>query len=97
MKEAHWLLSFSTHTGFPFSPGPTVWAGSLEMPYKVWQGNSPTTETVTAEQAVALAVGLLPDDVGPAVAGPYRGELVSNQLSNDDRQQRQTAADEAGH
>jgi hypothetical protein len=69
---SHWLLSFSTHTGFPFSPGPTVRAGRLGVPYEVWQGNDLIEEAATAEEAAALAVGLLPDDVGPAVAGPYR-------------------------
>jgi hypothetical protein len=71
---SHWTLRFSTTTGFPFSPDVITLEARKGKPYlvrKTWMGDE-LGETATAQEAVALAVRLLPDGLGPAVAGRYR-------------------------
>lgn len=69
-----WTLRFSTTTGYPFSPDMiTVEAPRDDGPYVLktsW--TSPVlAEAATAIEAVALAMTFIPDDIGPAVEGPY--------------------------
>jgi hypothetical protein len=70
----HQVLSFSTTTGYPFSPSPvslTAWGPSTSF-YRVWvAGGVAVGDVSTAEDAVALAVMHLPADIGPASAGSY--------------------------
>jgi hypothetical protein len=72
---SHWSLRFSTTTGIPFSPDLVCLDAARSAHFVVktgWQG-SELGVTGTAEEAVALAVGHLPENLGPAVAGPYSG------------------------
>lgn len=69
---SHGCLGFSANTGYPYSPGPTVWAGRNGSPPRVWMG-SIQEETGTPEEAVSLAIDMLPGGIAPAVAGPYQG------------------------
>ncbi|GAA1382052.1 hypothetical protein GCM10009661_59660 [Catellatospora chokoriensis] len=69
---SHWLLGFSTTTGYPFSPTMVCLAVSSESRYGAYgPGRSVLGEAATAEEAVRIAANHLPADLGPAVAGPY--------------------------
>ncbi|GAA1710432.1 hypothetical protein GCM10009745_68050 [Kribbella yunnanensis] len=68
---SHWSLHFSTCTGFPFT-----WVVPFVDPlrdgrYRVCGPHRGTVvgEADTAEQAIALVVGHMPSDIGPAVVG----------------------------
>jgi hypothetical protein len=71
---SHYSLRFSTTTGQPLSPDCVVVDAVPGEPYVVspdWLEGPDLGEAATAEEAVALAVCYLPDDLGPAVAGSY--------------------------
>ncbi|MEV0644445.1 DUF6193 family natural product biosynthesis protein [Phytomonospora sp. NPDC050363] len=69
-----WTLHFSTTTGYPFSPGMVaLTAPRGKGPYRLkasWRGPV-LAETASPEEAVALAVAMIPDHIGPAIEGPY--------------------------
>jgi hypothetical protein len=70
---SHWMLRFSTTTGYPFSPDVVCLTASRDSTFEVrknWTGPA-IAEATTAEEAVLLAARLLPASVGPAIAGPY--------------------------
>ena len=70
---SHYSLRFSTTTGAPLSPDCVVLDAVPGEPYVVgvdWVKGPILGEAATADEAVALAVRHLPDDLGPAVAGP---------------------------
>jgi hypothetical protein len=70
---SHGMLRFSTTTGYPFSPDLVCLQASRDrfIVRESWMGQA-LGETATAEEAVLLAVGHLPAQLGPAVAGAYR-------------------------
>ncbi|MCF3135060.1 hypothetical protein IPZ69_33020 [Streptomyces olivochromogenes] len=68
---SHFTLCFSSGTSYPWA----VQGGSIEaLPtggFKVYRHHpfAMVDEACTAEEAVALAVGLLPSGVGPVITG----------------------------
>jgi Family of unknown function (DUF6193) len=70
---SHWSLRFSTTTGFPFSPDVVCLEATQGGTYvvRVRCMGEILGETDTAQDAVSLAVGHLPADLGPAVSGAY--------------------------
>ncbi|MBB5868417.1 hypothetical protein F4553_001796 [Allocatelliglobosispora scoriae] len=70
---SHWMLRFSTTTGYPFSPDIVCLTASEDSTFTVrenWMG--PTIGTAaTAEEAVLIAADLPPPGLGAAIAGPY--------------------------
>ncbi|WP_144069947.1 DUF6193 family natural product biosynthesis protein [Nonomuraea indica] len=68
---SHWSLRLSAIAGFRFSADVLCLEAHRGSGYVVkasWQG-AVLGETTTAQEAVSLAVGHLPTDIGPAVAG----------------------------
>lgn len=71
---SHLVLRFSTTTGYPFSPDLVTlerWEGRPYTVRKTWYHGDILGEVATADEAVALAVRHLPDNLGPAAAGTY--------------------------
>lgn len=71
---SHWTLRFSTTTGMPFSPDLVCLSASRGNDFSVresWTGQV-LGQTATAAEAVALAVGRLPADLGAAESGMYQ-------------------------
>ncbi|MYS21574.1 hypothetical protein GA0115240_132714 [Streptomyces sp. DvalAA-14] len=68
---SHWSLHFTTCTGFPYSWDVPFVDPLSDGRYRVCGPARGTVigEADTAEQAVAMVVGALPADCGPAVAG----------------------------
>jgi hypothetical protein len=70
---SHRMLRFSTTTGYPFSPDIVCLTASKESTFTVrenWMGSTIAT-VATAEEAVTIAVDLLPSNLSAAIAGPY--------------------------
>jgi hypothetical protein len=68
---SHMALLFSTCTGYPYSQGIPVTVPRAGGGYIIYANGDPLGEVDEAESAVALVLGNLPADVGPAVAGNH--------------------------
>lgn len=70
--SSHWTLGFSSCTGFPFRVEVSIAPLRDGSPYRVMKHLRAEVlgETVTAGEAVTLAVSCLPTGLGPAVEGP---------------------------
>ncbi|MFF1452230.1 DUF6193 family natural product biosynthesis protein [Streptomyces sp. NPDC058274] len=69
--SSHWILGFSSCTGFRFKVEVAIAPSHGGGPYRVQKHphSEIIGEAATAQEAVALAVAHLPVDLGPAVAG----------------------------
>jgi uncharacterized protein DUF6193 len=69
--SSHWMLGFSSCTGFPFRVEVVISPSHRGGLYRVQEhlNTGVIGEATTAEEAVALAVAHLPTSLGPAVAG----------------------------